>query len=331
MAVFTRVLFAAAIAAISSGLALPAAAQDAANYPNKPVRIIVPFAPGGASDFAARVIQHKLSDILGQQLVVENRPGASGNIGMDVAARSAPDGYTLFLGNIGTVALNPYVYRDLGINPTRDFIAISIIADMPSLLVAHPKFPPNNVKELIDYVKARPGQVNFASPGTGTLDHLEMELFRQLAGLEMNHIPYKGGAGPAASDVVGGHVNVMFGTIASTLPHVRGGLLKAYAVTTADRIAAIPEIPSVAEVGFPQAIASSWQGLLAPAGTPQPIIDKLHAALVQTMKDPDIQRRYAEIGAIAKSSASPAEFLRFIQEEGKRWEAVIKKSKILPE
>lgn len=308
-----------------------ASAQDAGNYPNQPVKVIVPFAPGGASDFAARVIQPKLSAVLGQQIVIENRAGAAGNVGMDVAARAAPDGYTLYLGNIGTVALNPHVFKDLRVKPLQDFIPVSILADMPSLLVANPKFAPNSVKELIEHAKANPGKVNFASPGSGSMDRLEMELLRKLAGINMTHVPYKGGAGPAATDVVGGHVEIMFGTIASTLPHVKGGRLKALAVTSKERVAAIPDVPTIVEAGFADAIASSWQGILVPAGTPKAIVDKIHAAIVQTMADPDIIKRYDEIGAKAVSSASPEAFLAYIREDAKRWEVIIKEVNATPD
>jgi tripartite-type tricarboxylate transporter receptor subunit TctC len=321
------VLLAAALLAMIIP-SIPAGAQD---YPNQPIKVIVPFAPGGASDFAARVIQAKLSAVLGQQVVIENRAGAAGNVGMDVAARAAPDGYTLYLGNIGTVALNPHVFKDLRVKPLQDFIPVSILADMPSLLVANPKFAPNTVQELIAHAKANPGKVNFASPGSGSMDRLEMELFRKQAGIDMTHVPYKGGAGPAAADVVGGHVEIMFGTIASTMPHVKGARLKALAVTSRERVAAIPDVPTIVEAGFPDAVASSWQGILVPAGTPKPIVDKLHGAIVQTMADPDIKRRYEEIGATAVSSKSPEEFLSYIREDGKKWEIIIKETNATPD
>src|SRR5215213_2250301 len=277
----------------------PASAQNSSSYPSQLIRVIVPFAPAGASDFVARVIQRKLSAVMGQQIVIENRAGAAGNIGMDAAARSAPDGYTLFLGNVGTVGLNPFVFKDLHLKPLQDFIPVSILADMPSLLVANPKFRPNTVRELIEYVKAHPGKVNFASPGSGSLDRLEMELFRKLAGLEMNHVPYKGGAAPAATDTVAGHVEIMFGTIASTLPHVKGASLKALAVTSKQRVPVIRDVPTIGEAGYPEAVASSWQGILVPTGTPGRIVEKLHAAIVQVMSDEEVKRRLAEVGAIA--------------------------------
>jgi tripartite-type tricarboxylate transporter receptor subunit TctC len=321
----------ATVLSIVAATIASAEAQDASSYPNQPVKVIVPFAPGGASDFAARVIQPKLGAVLGQQIIIENRAGAAGNVGMDVAARAAPDGYTLYLGNIGTVALNPHVFKDLRVKPLQDFIPVSILADMPSLLVANPKFAPSTVKELIDYAKANPGKVNFASPGSGSMDRLEMEFLRKRAGIDMTHVPYKGGAGPAAADVVGGHVEIMFGTIASTMPHVKGGRLKALAVTSTQRVAAIPDVPTIGEAGFPDAVASSWQGILVPTGTPKPIVDKLHAAIVQTMADPDIVKRYEEIGAKAVSSKSPEEFLAYIRDDGKKWEIIIKETNATPD
>jgi len=309
------------LALIATLISFGAPAQ--APYPNQPVRMIVPFAPGGASDFVARVMQHKFGEILGQQIVIENKGGAAGNIGMDAAARANPDGYTLFLGNIGTVELNPYVFKDLKLKPLQDLIAISQLADMPSLLIVNKDFPPNTVQELIDYVKTRPGKINFASPGSGSLDRLEMELFRKATGLDMVHVPYKGGAGPAVQDTVAGHVQLMFGTIASTLPQVTGGTVKALAVTSTKRVAAIPNVPTIVEAGYPDLVVSSWQGLLVPAGTPQPIVERLHAAVLAAMKDPDIARRFSEVGAIPTTSATPREFVDYIQSDAKKWQAII--------
>jgi tripartite-type tricarboxylate transporter receptor subunit TctC len=319
----------AGLALIATLVSFGALAQ--ADYPNAPVRMIVPFAPGGASDFVARVMQKKFGDILGQQIVIENKGGAAGNIGMDAAARAAPDGYTLFLGNIGTVELNPFVFKDLKLKPLQDFIAISQLADMPSLLIVNKDFPPNTVKELIDYVKARPGKINFASPGSGSLDRLEMELFRKQAGLDMTHVPYKGGAGPAVQDTVAGHVQLMFGTIASTLPQVVGGNVKALAVTSTQRIATIPNVPTIVEAGYPDLVVSSWQGLLVPTGTPQPIVDKLHAAVIAAMKDPDIIKRFGEVGALAATSPTPRAFVDYIQNDAKKWQAVIAETGAAPD
>src|SRR5882672_1636511 len=207
-------------------------AQDVGNYPNRPVMMIVPFAPGGASDFVARTIQTGVGQILGQQIVVDNRPGAAGIIGTEVAARAAPDGYTAFLGNIGTLSINPGVYANMRIKPDQDLIPVSICADTPSILITRQNFPANTVGELIAYVKANQGKVTFATPGSSTLNRLEMEVFRKDAGLDMVHVPYKGGAGPAVRDVLGGHVDLMFTTIASAMELVKGKNIKALAVTT---------------------------------------------------------------------------------------------------
>jgi tripartite-type tricarboxylate transporter receptor subunit TctC len=298
-------------------------AQSADDYPTGPVTMIVPFAPGGASDFAARLLQPKLSELLGQQVVIENREGASGNIGMDLASRAKPDGYTLFFGNVGTVSVNPYVFSSLRVKPDQDFVPISVVADAPGVLVANPEFPPNNVAELVDYAKANPGQVNFASAGAASINRLEMESFRNQAGLDMVHVPYKGGAGPAIADIIGGHVSMMFTSIGSVINHIKDGNLKALAVTTRERIPALPDVPTMAEQGFAKNVSSSWQGVLAPAGTPQPIIDKVHAAIVEAMKDQTIRDRMAESGVAAVSSASPEEFKQFLAQDAAKWKGVI--------
>jgi len=324
-------LLGAALSAAVVAAATSAAAQDASKYPTQAIRIVVPFAPGGASDFVARLIQPGLTQAFGQQVVIENRAGAAGNVGMDVAARAAPDGYTIFLGNVGTVSINPSMYADLTVKPERDFIPVTIVADTPGILIANPKFPPSNAKELVDYVKARPGKVNFASPGSGSLNRLEMEVFSLNADLKMNHVPYKGGAGPAVTDIMGGHVELMFTTISSGIQHVKGGKLKALGVTTKERVAALPDVPTMLEQGFPANVSSSWQGVLVPAGTPRPIIDKIHAALVKAVADPKVVERMAEAGVIATTSKSPEHFKAYLAEDAKKWREVIEKTGAKPE
>lgn len=327
-----RRAFAVVAAILASVVAIgTAAAQDASKYPTQPIRVIVPFAPGGASDFVARLIQPGLTQFLGQQVVVENRAGAAGNVGMDVAARGAPDGYTIFLGNVGTVSINPSLFSDLTVKPEKDFIPVSIVADTPGILIANPKFPPNNAKELVEYAKANQGKINFASPGSGSLNRLEMEVFRLNAGLDMNHVPYKGGAGPAVADIMGGHVELMFTTISSGIQHVKGGRLKALGVTTKARVPALPDVPTMLEQGFPANVSSSWQGVLVPAGTPRPIIDKLHAALVHAVADPKVVERMAEAGVIATTSKSPEEFKAYLAEDAKKWSEVIQRTGAKPE
>ena len=322
-------IIAGAFAAIGVTPAL--AAEDPAKYPSQPIRMIVPFAPGGASDFAARLLQPHLSAALGQQIVVENRAGAAGNVGMDVAARAAPDGYTVFLGNVGTISINPGMFADLTVKPDKDFIPISIVADTPGILIASPKFPPNNAKEMVAYVKANPGKVNFASPGSGSLNRLEMETFALSNGLQMTHIPYKGGAGPAVADVLGGHVEVMFSTISSAINHVKEGRLKALGVTTKQRVPGLPNVATLVEQGFPANVSSSWQGILVPAGTPRAIVDKLHAATVKAGSNPEVRQRMEEAGTIAVTSASPEEFKAYITTDTAKWMDVIKVTGAKPE
>ena len=299
-----------------------AAAQS--NYPTQPVRMIVPFAPGGASDFAARLIQPGMSQFLGQQVVVENRAGAAGNVGMDLAARAAPDGYTIYLGNVGTVSINPTLYSDLTVKPDKDFIGVSLVTETPGILIANAKFPPNSVKELVDYVKARPGKVNFASPGSGSLNRMEMEVFRTDAGLDMTHVPYKGGAGPAVADVIGGHVELMFVTISSAIQHIKSGRLKALAITTKERNPSLPDVPTMGELGWKNNVSSSWQGILVPNGTPRPVIDKLHAAILRAMSDEKVKERILAAGVLPTTSASPEEFKVYLDAEAKKWGAVVK-------
>jgi len=307
------------------------AGEDPSKYPTQPIRMIVPFAPGGASDFAARLLQPSMSEFLGKQVVIENRAGAAGNVGMDVAARANPDGYTIFLGNVGTVCINPFMFSDLTVKPDKDFIGVSVVAETPGLLIANPKFPPNNAKEFVEYVKARQGQINFASPGSGSLNRLEMELFRKNAGLDMTHIPYKGGAGPATADIIGGHVSVMFVTISSAINFVKDGRLKALGVTTRERVPSIPDVPTLLEQGFPDNVSSSWQGILVPVGTPRPIVEKLHAATLRAMTNPQLLKRYEEAGVIPATSKTPEDFKAYIEKESAKWSKVIKDTGAKPD
>jgi tripartite-type tricarboxylate transporter receptor subunit TctC len=303
-----------------------ASAQDADNYPNRPVMMIVPFAPGGASDFVARIIQHGVGEILGQQIVVDNRPGAAGIIGTEVAARATPDGYTTFLGNIGTVSINPGFYSNMRIKPDKDLTPVTICADTPSILITRLDFPANTVSELIAYVRANQGKVVFASPGSSTLNRLEMEVFRKEAGLDMVHVPYKGGAGPAVTDVLGGHVDLMFTTISSAMQFVKEKQVKALAVTTRERMADLPDIPTMYELGWKNLVTSSWQGVLVPSGTPRPIVDKLHAAIVKVLAEPEVQARMRKGGVIAVGSKSPKDFKTYMDVETAKWTKVIEEN-----
>jgi len=316
--------------ALLAVLAAPAIAFAQA-YPTKPVHMIIPFAPGGASDFVGRIMQPKLAELLGQPIIVENKPGAAGSIGAEVAAKSAPDGYTIFLGNVGSVSINPGVYPKLGINPVKDFIAVTQVVDVPSILIVHPSLPVNNVRELVAYAKANQGKLNFASPGSGSLDRLEMELFRKLNGLDMVHVPYKGGAGPATAGLMGGETNLMFATAASAMPGVKSGRLKPLAVTSAKRIDTLPDVPTVAEAGYPDLKAGSWQGLFVPSGTPREVVERLFAVGTQVVKEPEVIARLKNGGAEAVTSASPAEFQKFVAAETERWAKIAKEAGATPD
>jgi tripartite-type tricarboxylate transporter receptor subunit TctC len=313
--------------ALALALALfSTAAPGQAAYPNKPIRMIVPFAPGGASDFVARIISPKLGTLLGQSIVIENRPGASGNIGMDTAAKAPPDGYTIYLGNIGTIAINPAVFHDLSVNPLKDFIAITLVADVPSVLIANPSVPVNTVADLVALAKAKPGELNFASPGSSTLNRLEMEHFMKLADVKIVHIPYKGGAGPAVTGMLGGETQVMFVTLSSAISFIQAGKLKALGLSTTRRIDALPQVPTMAEAGYPEMVSSSWQGVFVPAGTPRPIVDKLHAALLTTMATPEIAQRFASGGVNVVTSKTPEDFASYVAAETARWGKIAKES-----
>jgi tripartite-type tricarboxylate transporter receptor subunit TctC len=299
---------------------------SAQSYPGKPVRMIIPFAPGGASDFVGRIVQPRLGELLGQQVVIENKAGASGNIGMEAAAKSPPDGYTIYLGNVGTVAINPGVFLKLAVKPLKDFIPVTQVVDVPGVLVAHPSFAPNTIKEMIAFAKANPGKLNFASPGSGSQNRLEMELLRKSAGLDMVHVPYKGGAGPAVTGLIAGETHMMFTTVSSALGHIQSGRLKALVVVAGKRLAALPNVPTMVESGYPDSTSGSWQGIFVPAGTPNEIVQRLYAVVVQTMKSPEVGERLAKGGVDVVTSEAPAAFARFVAADTERWARVAKES-----
>jgi len=306
-------------------LAIPVAAMAQA-YPNKPVRMIVPFAPGGASDFVGRILQPRMTELLGQQVVVENRAGASGNIGMEAAAKSPPDGYTIYLGNVGTVALNPAVFPKLAVTPTKDFIAVTQVVDVPGVLVVNPELQARTVKDIIAIAKAYPGKLNYASPGSGSQNRLEMEVFRKVTGnLDMVHVPYKGGAGPAVAGLAGGETHLMFVTASSAMTFVKNGRLRLIAVTSAKRLPAFPDAPTMAEVGYPELTSGSWQGIFVPAGTPKEAVDKLYNVTIETMKTPEVRQRLAN-GGVEVVTSAPGEFAKFVQKETERWGKAVKEA-----
>jgi len=306
-----------------------AAGALAAGYPERPVRLIVPSPPGGGTDASARMITPKLGEVLGQQIVIDNRGGASGNIGAEAASRAAPDGYTL-LATIASHTSNPFLMKKVSFSLERDFAPVSLTVVVPNVLISHPSLPTRDLRELIAFARARPGQLNYASAGVGSIPHLMMELFIGMGRLKMIHVPYKG-AGPGLSDVIAGHTPLMAANILSTLPHVRAGRVRAYGVTSAQRAAAASDIPTIAEAGLPGYEAVQWFGLLAPAGTPREIISRLHAAVVKTLEDRMVKKRFTDGGADPRPSATPEAFGEFIRAESRKWEKVIKAAGIKPE
>ncbi len=308
---------------------LVSATAIAQAYPSKPIRLIVPFPPGGGNDIMARTVGQKIAESTGQQVVIDNRGGAGGNIGAETAAHAVPDGYTLFLGGVGSHGTNPGLQAKLPYDPLKDFAPITLIASAPLIVVAHPSLPVKSIAELIQYAKVRPDQLNFASSGTGSLAHLAPEMFDAMAKIRMTHVPYKG-TGPALVDLLGGQVQLMMNSAVSMLPQVRGGKLRALASTGAKRLAALPELPTVAESGLPGYDVASWYGLLAPAPTPRAIIDKLNHEIVAIMRTTELRERLAADGAEAVGN-TPEEFAAYIKRELARWAAVIKSARIKPD
>ena len=293
-------------------------------YPTKPVTIIVPFAAGGTTDILARIIGQALTAELGQSVVVDNRAGAGGNIGGQAAAKAAPDGHTLFMGTVGTHAINASLYKKMPFDPVKDFAPLTRVANVPNLLVANPAQPYKSVKDLIAYAKANPGKVNFGSSGNGSSIHLSGELFKSLAKVDMQHVPYKGSA-PAVTDLLGNQIDIMFDNMPSAIQHVRSGKLVPLAVTTAKRSPELPNVPTIAEAGVPGYEATSWFGMFAPAGTPAPVLAKLNAAIVKVLAQPDVKKKINEQGAEVYSE-TPEQFAAFIQAESVKWGKVVKES-----
>jgi tripartite-type tricarboxylate transporter receptor subunit TctC len=293
-------------------------------YPSKSIRLVVPFPAGGTTDILARAVAQRLTETMGQSVVVDNRAGAGGNIGADLVAKAPPDGYTLLMGTVGTHAINASLYAKMPYDHARDFAPIILVAGVPNVLVVNPALPVNSVQELIAYGKANPGKLNFASSGNGTSIHLSAELFKTMTGVQMAHVPYKGSA-PALVDLIGGQVQLMFDNLPSALPQIKAGKLKALAVTSAQRSTVLPDVPTVAESGLPGFEASSWFGLLAPAGTPKDIIAKLNGEVVKWLATPEAKERLATQGAIP-AGLSPDDFTRHIAAETVKWQKVVKDS-----
>jgi tripartite-type tricarboxylate transporter receptor subunit TctC len=310
-----------AIALALVGVIGPAAAQD---YPNRPITLVVPFPPGGSTSIVARIVGEKMGEMLGQQMVIDNRGGAGGTIGTRAVAKSTPDGYTILLGYTGTLAIGPTLYNNVGYDPRKDFAPIGLIGHAPNSLVLHPSFAPRSVKELVDYAKANPGKVNYGSAGVGTVSHVSGVYFANAAGIQLTHIPYKG-TGPALADLLGGHIPMAFAPIPATHANIAEGKMRGLAVTSGKRSSLLPDVPTIAEAGVPGFEASLYYGIVAPAGTPRPIVDKLNQVLRAALASDDVRKRLSTDGA-EPTPGSPDEYATFIDRDETKWSKVVKDS-----
>ena len=301
----------------------------AQQYPSKPIVLVVPFAPGGTSELISRLVAQKLTERLGQQVVVENRPGAAGNIAMEQVARAAPDGYTLILGHIGTLAVNPAMFPKLPYDAIKDFAPVSLIAAVPNIVTVNPAVPAKTLKEFLDLARAKPGSINYGSAGNGSAGHLAMEYLKRIAKADMVHVPYKG-TGPMLTDLLAGQTQATFTGSSPLIPHIKSGKLRALAVGSAVRIPSLPEVPTVAESGFAGFETSQWYGIIAPAKTPPAIIQKLSVEIAQVMKQPDVIARLSGDGTVMIGS-TPNEFAAYISKEMKRWGEVVHDANIKAE
>ncbi|HUP95213.1 MAG TPA: tripartite tricarboxylate transporter substrate binding protein [Burkholderiales bacterium] len=316
---------------VITGLACACAAAGtyAQPYPAKAVRFVVPFAPGGGSDLVARTVAAKLTEALGQPVVIDNRAGAAGTIGADIAAKSPPDGHTLLLGSNGPLAINPSLYAKLPYDAARDFAPVSLVTVMPFVLVVHPSLPVKSVKELIALAKSRPGQLNYGSPGNGSTTHLANELLKSMTGMQIAHVPYKGVA-PAATDLISGNIQMMSGDLSTLMPHVRSGRMRPLAVTSSRRSTLLPDMPTVAEAGVPGYEAIGWFGVLVPAGTPAPIVERLNSAMLKGLAAPDARQRLSAFGGDV-AVGTPEQFAAHIRTEAAKWGKLIKAIGLKPD
>jgi tripartite-type tricarboxylate transporter receptor subunit TctC len=309
----------AAIAALAA-----ATFVSAQSYPTRPIKMIVPFPPAGSTDISARAVAGKLGERLGQPVVIENKPGAGGNIGTDVVAKAAPDGYTLVVGTVGTHAINPSLYSKMPYDHLRDFAPVILLSTTPNVLVVPAAFPANSVKDVIAMAKAKPGILTFASSGSGTSIHLSGEMFKSMAGLDMTHIPYKGSA-PMLIDLMSGQVNMAFDNLSASMPHIKGGKLRALATTGATRSTALPDIPTVAEAGLPGYESTSWNAVYVPAGTPKEIVERLNREIRAILESPETRKFFAEQGA-ESGGGTPEQLAAFMRAETTKWSKVVKDS-----
>ena len=311
-------------AALAALLTVCVSGAWAQAYPTRPIRLVVPFPAGGTTDILAREVGQRLSMTLGQPVVIDNRPGAAGNIGADLVAKSAPDGYTLLMGTVGTHAINASLYAKMPYDHVKDFAPVILVAGVPNVLEVNPALPVNSVADLIKLAKAKPGQINFASSGSGTSIHLSGELFKTMAGVDMTHVPYKGSA-PAITDLIGGQVQVMFDNLPSSLQFIKAGKLRAIAVTSAKRAPALPDVPTIAESGLPGFEASSWFGIVAPAGMPPAIIARINNDVDQWLQSSEAKEKLLAQGAIP-AGGTPEQFAAHIRAETEKWAKVVKAS-----
>ncbi len=310
-----------ALAVLAASMPAPAGAQS--DFPNRPVTLLVPFPAGGSTDLVARLIASGMTKHLGQQIVIENRGGAGGNIGSAAVARAEPDGYTILMATVATHALNPALYKKMPFDPVADFAPISLLALIPNVLVVNNDFPAKSVQELIDLLRADPGKYSYASSGNGTPLHLSGELFKSMAGVDMVHVPYKG-AGPALVDVMGGHVPIMFDNLPPSLEHIRAGSLRGLAVTTKERAPSMPELPTIAET-LPGYETYSWNAFFAPAGTPEPVIQHLNKAALAALEDPEVAAKLKDLSATPVGS-TPKELAAHVKAELAKWAPIVKAS-----
>src|SRR5436190_1876460 len=306
--------------------AAPATAQE---YPSRPVKILVPYGPGGATDIIARIVAQHLTSELGQSFIVENRPGANGNLALEAAAKATPDGYTLLVGNVSTNAINENIYAStLSIKPSRDLAGVAKLVEIPHIVVPPASLPANNIAELIALAKKEPGKLNFASVGIGSYPHLDMERFMRAAGIQMIHVPYKGGAGQAIPAMIAGEVQVAFFNMASLLPHIKSGRLKALAAIPAQRLPELPNVPTLAEQGFAGIGTNAWQGMFAPAATPKPVVDALHRAVFVVLSRPETKDGLARQMMSVELSKSPQEFTDLVRRETAAWGEFLRSARI---
>ncbi|NML15930.1 Bug family tripartite tricarboxylate transporter substrate binding protein [Azohydromonas caseinilytica] len=322
---FVLPLLAVAVSAVATA---PAAAQPG-SWPSRPVTIVVPFPPGGGTDTGARIVAEQLSRRWGQTVVVENKGGAAGQIGADMVAKAKPDGHTLLMGNIGTQAINPALYKKLPYDANKAFAPVSLVAELPLAMMVNPNVPAKTVKDFVTYAKAKPGQLSYSSSGAGGGPHLAAEMFKDSTGAFIVHVPYRGG-GPAVSDLIAGHVQLSFMTVFEASGHIKAGKLRALAVTSDKRVPALPEVPTLAEAGVPGFNSISWIGLLAPAGTPQEVTDKIAADVRAVMAQDEVKKKFSDLGAVP-AAGTPAAFGKLIDDDRKRYAQIIQDRKITVE